>query len=221
MKTNLSKQNGKRCIAGLCILCTLLSFNLYSQNLSLKGYGKLGFLLTPPNTADLGFSLDGNPGGLDDLQDVKCLIYGLGFKAIMPYKNQLSFGGDIGFQNLFNSRVNNELLSNTYYNYHIDKEWEMYLNAIVQYKKEDSPWFFEGGPGLHLIFWNSEYHYSSIYDDVDNYYDGTEVRFGICGEAGRIIETGKGFSIPVSIRSDLIIRYGVLWQIAATVGIEF
>jgi hypothetical protein len=127
----------------------------------------------------------------------------------------------LGLQNLFNSRVNNDLLSTTYYDYNIDNEWEMYFTGIAKYNIEGKPWFFEGGPGLHVIFWYSQYHYSSSYSTNDAYYDGTKINFGIMAEVGRKIETGKSFSIPVSIRSDLIFRYGVLWQIAATVGIEF
>ena len=44
---------------------------LFAQNnLVVRPYGKIGILVTPPNTADLGYSLDGVPGGLDDAQNV-------------------------------------------------------------------------------------------------------------------------------------------------------
>jgi len=221
MKKFTFKSINQNRIILLFALTLLFTFELHAQKPILTFYGKLGYLLTPPNTADLGYSVDGVAGGLDDLQDVNQTTYGFGFKVFSANKNNRAFGGDIGTQKLFLSKIEYETSSTVYTDYQTDREWELYINGLIRFKKAEKPFFFEAGPGLHVVFWDWESYYSSTYQSTSDSDGGTELNFGIVAEAGLKIETSKAISIPISVRSDMIFRYGVLWQISATVGIEF
>jgi hypothetical protein len=90
MKTSYLKLKAPKYLIILVIINIIFLLNSYSQKNSMLGYIKVGYLFTPPNTADLGFSLNGVARGSDDNQIVKRVIYGFGFKAFMPYKNNFS-----------------------------------------------------------------------------------------------------------------------------------
>ena len=141
-------------------------------------------MLSPPNTADLDYEVDGTPGGLDDLQTVKKFVYGAGCKLLISPKPDLYFGIDIGLQKLFYSEVQFDLTSTTYFDYQTDREWGLYLNPLVEFNKNGTPFYFDAGPSLNIVFWDWNYYYGSYYSERYNEDGGTEVSFGLSAEAG-------------------------------------
>ena len=190
------------------------------DNFVLRPYGKIGFLLTPPSTADLDYSIGGVAGGLDDAQDVKTLNLGLGVQVLKNRVGAPSLGGEIGFQNLFHSTVSGALVSGAYLNNDIDIEYDLYLGPLIEFSQEESPVYFQAGVDLHIVFWKYIAEYESVYSS--SYYEsgGKGVSFGIHGSVGTQLELSPTFSIPLAIRTDVILRYGVLWQVGLIVGLN-
>jgi hypothetical protein len=212
------------CSAILLIICFALTLpfnNMQAQHSAVNFYLKGGYLLNPPSPEDLGYRTVGSQVAIIDHQDVNGLNIGLGLKPYFPVRKGLQAGLDIGIQTLFNSRTDMERLPSTYYDYNIDKEWEVYINLLARYKSEYSPWFAEGGAGLHNVFWYWEHHYSSNLSNVDDYDNGSGQSFGLTAEAGRAFVIGPKFSIPVSVRGDLIFRYSTLFSLCLAVGFVF
>ncbi|MDH3199179.1 MAG: hypothetical protein OEO21_13160, partial [Candidatus Krumholzibacteria bacterium] len=52
----------------------------------IRPYGKLGYVLSTPSAADLGFVLVGG-GSLDDALDKSSVNYGLGVQLMFPMQN--------------------------------------------------------------------------------------------------------------------------------------
>ena len=204
----------------ISIVCT---YSTYSQeSMLLRPYFKIGVMATPPNTVDLEYSVDGIAGGMDDKQSVRQLVIGLGCQLMVETnKPGLSLGGEIGMQNLFHSRVDGALLRSTYYSYHIDREWELYINPLVGFTSEDSPFFFQGGLGLHLVFWDWQYRYSSIYETTSNSNGGSNTNLGLMLKAGTLLNITPSVSLPVALRTDILFRYGGLISVSLIVGFDY
>jgi hypothetical protein len=193
-----------------------------AQNgLSIRPYGKIGILLTPPNTADLDYSLDGNPGGLDDSQEVDIITFALGVQFIKERENSFALGGEIGIQNLFSSVVR---LTPTFpggYNNDYDKEWELYLGPLVEFSSDDKPLFFQAGAGLHIVFW--EYISDFLGQYSSEYYSngGVGASFGLQGTVGTKLALSEKLSVPFAFRTDIMFRYGILLQASFLFSLDF
>ena len=187
----------------------------------LRPYGKIGTLLTPPNTADLDYSVNGTPGGLDDIQEVSSLTYGFGFQVLGVLKNGTHIGGEIGLQNLFSSEISNPLQTGVYYNSDYDNEWEFYFSPLIEWNIKETPLFFQAGAGMHIVFWNWHSEFESVYSYDYDSDEGTDVNIGFTGTLGIKVKASPHVIIPLALRTDFMPRYGIMLQLGTIISVEF
>ena len=197
------------------MICFLLMTEglIHAQGkLALRPYGRIGILLTPPNTAELDYSVDGVPGGLDDQQEVKTTDFALGLQMLSVRRMGLALGGEIGFQNLFNSKITGGTTSVIFRSDDYDKEWDLYFGPLLEVSPPGLPFYLQGGAGLHIVFWQYISDFVGRYDTEYYQNGGVGTSFGIHGSLGMNLKLSPHLRIPLAWRTDVIFRYGVLIQ---------
>lgn len=218
----------RRCIV---VAVGLLAFLAISASLAqaagtitLRPYGKFGYLLTSPSASDLGYVLvDG--GDLDDYLDVSKTNYGAGVQIFLGQNESwvkgasVRYGIDVGFQKLFSSEFQ-AYDTGTSTTVQKDGERDFYMLGLVELVPSGKPFFLQAGLGLNLVFWSweSEHEgYSYEYDSSSG--TGTNLGFMIAG--GMNLPLGKELSLPVMIQLNNILRYGLTSSAAVVVGFDF
>ena len=209
----------------LCLVAMLLIFPVTlitaQKGLNVRPYIRLGVLLTPPSTEDLGYFVIGDPGGLDDFQDISVLNYAMGVQLLKGLSEGPSIGGELGIQNLFNSVIDHGVSSLSDLSLDTDREWDVYLGPLVEFQMDNSPLYFQAGLGVHVVYWQYISEYDGTY--VDEYYTdgGIGTSVGINGTAGFRLKISDSFSMPIALRTDVIFRHGILLQAGILVGLDF
>ena len=191
----------------------------------IRPYLRVGFLLTPPSADDLGYEIVDDVVDLDQFLDVNKGNFGAGVQIFLPLSKNpsLKWGLDIGAQKLFSSRFETDASDLPYVDedYHLDSEYDIYLLAIAELTPAGSPFFVQGGAGGHFVKWSYEYNYESDYQSKHETGGGMEFCFGLMGAAGTSLRINDRISLPISLRLDGLLRYGLLVSAGLVVGFSF
>lgn len=192
------------------------------KSFSLRPYAKMGMLLTPPSAADLGYiEVDG--GNLDELLDVATANFGGGIQLLFSLnpENTMHVGFDLGAQKLFSSVFTLETSDIVYEDIHNENEFAFYLLALLDLRSRRSPVFFQAGAGMHLVSWYWDYTYSGKYHDEYTEESGLEVSMGFLLAGGFDIPVNERISVPIMLRMDGLMRYGMLLNVSLSIGLSF
>ncbi len=192
------------------------------RNFSLRPYSKIGSLLTPPSASDLGYiSADG--GSVDEYLDLSAFNFGGGVQFLLSLnpENTLSVGLDLGAQKLFSSVFTLETSDIVYEDVHHDREFSFYLLALLELRSRQSPLFFQAGAGMHLVSWYWDYTYSGKYSNVYEEESGSGINMALLLAGGFDIPVSERISVPVMLRMDGLLRYGILLNVSLNIGLSF
>jgi hypothetical protein len=213
------------CVVFLCL--SLSSLALAGSQLGIRPYGKVGILLTPPSADDLDYKSAAGEN-MDKYLDMNKTDFGVGMQLLLNKTVSESFrkttwGLDVGFQKLFSSKFDTHSsdLASIYEDYSTDNESDLYALIFAEFRSEKSPLFFQAGGGVHLVFWSFNKHYSSIYTTEENSSGGSAFDLGLFAAAGTNLKSNGKLQIPVLVRLDCILRYGLLVMPSIMVGITF
>jgi len=192
--------------------------DINAQNeIILRPYLKVGALLTPPSLEDLDYEA----GVFDDIQDVSKVTYGSGIQVLRESRNGIYWGGELGLQNLFTSKLHFPLDEYQYTDFQSDKEWEVFFGPLVEYSKKESPFFLQAGVGMHVVFWEFIYDYADVYTDRYVSDGGTEINVGFSLTGGMKLKLTDRVEFPIAIRADIMPRYGVLLQAGCFISLDY
>ncbi|MCX6575784.1 MAG: SH3 domain-containing protein [Candidatus Aminicenantes bacterium] len=192
------------------------------RSFSLRPYAKLGMLLTPPSAADLNYiEVDG--GNLDEFLDVATANFGGGIQLLFSLnpENTMRVGVDLGAQKLFSSVFNLGTSDIVYEDIHNENEFAFYLLALLELRSRRSPVFFQAGAGMHLVSWYWDYTYSGKYHDEYEEESGLEVNMGFLLSGGFDIPVNERISVPIMLRMDGLMRYGMMLNLSLSIGLSF
>jgi hypothetical protein len=192
------------------------------RSLSFRPYAKFGVLATPPTAADLNYlSVDG--GNLDQYLDVAAFSFGGGVQVLFSLSpdNTINLGLDLGAQKLFSSVFDLGTSDIVYEDIHHENEFSFYLLGLFEFRPRQSPLFFQGGLGMHLVSWSWDYTYSGQYSDEYKEESGTEVNLGLMLAGGLDLPVNDKISVPIMLRMDGLMRYGMLLHISLSIGLSF
>jgi len=186
----------------------------------LTPYVKAGYLLASPSASDLGYtSTEGT--NVDEYLDLNKTNFGFGLQALFNSSSTTRLGVDIGLQTLFSSNYDiGSSGGSIYEDYHINDEQDLYILGIIEFELKHTPIFFQAGGGMHLVFWQWEYHYSSLYQDINEVENDSDLNFGLSILAGVNIPIGN-INLPITFRIDQIFRYGSTITGSVSVGLTF
>ena len=205
------------------IVFLLIISNGYSQSRKssvLTAYAKVGYLLVSPSASDLGYS-SAEGTNVDKYLDLNKINFGIGLQALFNYSSTIRLGADIGLQKLFSSKYDiGASGGNINEDYHINNEQDIYILGVAELDLKGTPIFFQAGGGMHLVIWQWEYHYSSLYQNIDEVENDSDLNFGLSILAGVNIPVGN-LTLPVYARIDQIFRYGSTITGSAGVGLTF
>ncbi len=187
-----------------------------------RPYIGIGSMLNAPSADELGY-MDADGGNLDQYLKHKKTSPCLGLQVLVPWKDRIRLGGEIGFRRLFSSEFNTGTSDISFINedYDTETELEVTLLGLIEYQPSPSGLFLMGGVGLHVVRWEYESQYESTYSSADKYYSGTETNFGLMGTVGYRIDLTPNLSAPVMVRVDYLLRYNDLFPVSLTVGLDF
>jgi hypothetical protein len=179
-------------------------------------------MLNAPSADELGY-VDADGGNLDQFLEHKKSSVCLGVQALIPWKDNLRLGGELGFRRLFTSTFNTGSSDISYINedYDTDTEYDLSLLALIEYQPSPSGFFLLGGAGMHIVRWEYDSQYESTYSSADNYYSGTGTNLGLMGAAGFRLQLTPKLTAPIMLRLDYILRYNDLFPVSLTAGLEF
>ena len=218
----------KKKVVWAAILCLSMGSLAHAgSQLGIRPYGKACILLTPPSAADLDYQSAAGEN-MDKYLDMNKTDFGVGMQLLLNKTVSESFrkttwGLDVGFQKLFSSRFDTHSsdISFIHEDYSTDNESDLYVLVFAEFRSEKSPLFFQVGGGEHLVFWSYKKHYSSMYTTEDNSSGGSAFNLGFFAAAGKNFKPNENLRIPVLVRLDCILRYGLLVMPGIMVGITF
>ena len=186
----------------------------------MTAYAKVGYLLASPSASDLGYSSTEGTN-VDKYLDLNKINFGIGLQALFNSGSTLRLGVDIGLQKLFSSKYDiGASGGNIYEDYHSNNEQDIYILGVAEFDLKGTPIFFQAGGGMHLVLWQWEYHYSSLYQNIDEVENDSALNFGLSILAGVNIPVGN-LNLPVFARIDQIFRYGSAITGSAGIGLTF
>jgi hypothetical protein len=191
------------------------------RSFSLRPYAKMGMLLTPPSAADLGYiEVDG--GNLDELLDVATANFGGGIQLLFSLNPEktIHFGVDLGAQKLYSSVFDLGTSDIISVDVHNENEFAFYLLGLLELRAPRSPLFFQAGAGIHLVSWYWDYTYSGYHDEYTEE-SGLEVSMGFLLAGGFDIPVSERMSVPIMLRMDGLMRYGMLLNASLSIGLSF
>ena len=190
-----------------------------SKLFSITPYIKIGYLMAAPNANDLGYiSADGE--NLDQYLDMGKNNFGGGVQIFYNMNPAFKLGIDIGYQKLFSSTYdlgNAAIDSRINYDYFTENEQDLYILALTEFSLYNGsiPVYIQPGIGLHMVFYQYHYNFSSI--NSSNYDEsiGTEFHPGLTAIIGTRLPIGN-FEMPLFLKFNHIFMYGA--TIAASIG---
>lgn len=192
------------------------------RSLSFRPYAKFGVLATPPTAADLNY-LNVDSVNLDQYLDVAAFSFGGGVQVLFSLspENTINFGLDLGAQKLFSSIFDLGSSDIVYEDIHHENEFSFYLLGLLEFRPRQLPLFFQGGLGMHLVSWHWDYTYSGKYSDEYKEESGTEVNLGLMLAGGLDLPVNEKISVPIMLRMDGLLRYGMLLNVSLSIGLSF
>lgn len=200
----------------------LLMFNLIfisdkisAQRFTFSPTLRLGVLITPPTYSELGYNTDDN-------FKMNPFNYGIGLQGLFGIgsTSTIKLGLELGFKKVFSAT---ETLDNTDiglgYSENIDKEHAINIHVIFD-KAFGEKFHFQAGVGPHLTLWTWTYDYTgpSTTHSEDG---GVGVNFGFMTSGVIYLLKSEHFNIPLALRLDCTVRYGVLLSPTISTGILF
>jgi Bacterial SH3 domain len=192
------------------------------RSFSFRVYSKSGMLLTPPSATDLGYSSVDNVS-LEEYLDLAAFNFGGGVQLLFSLnpENTMNFGLDLGAQKLFSSIFDTGTSDIVYEDIHHENEFSFYLLGLFELRSPQSPLFFQVGVGMHCVYWSWDYTYSGKYSNAYEEDSGLEVNVGFLLAGGFDIPVNDKISVPVMLRMDGLMRYGVLLNLSLSIGLSF
>jgi hypothetical protein len=74
---------------------------------------------------------------------------------------------------------------------------------------------------MHLVSWYWDYTYSGKYHDEYTEESGMEVSMGFLLSGGFDIPVNERISVPIMLRMDGLMRYGMLLNVSLSIGLSF
>ena len=190
--------------------------------LTFRIYGKFGILLTPPSLSDLGYNEipDWNP-----YWEPTRINYGAGAQLLFPLggESSLRLGVDFGFQKLWSNHMDltayegDDCLLLTF----DDAEYSVSVLAVAEYPLKNSPIFLQFGAGVDGVFWTHDHASDYVYESYESTTSsGFEFSPALMAAAG-IELGGSRMRVPILLRVDCPIRYGVLLSVSVVTGVSF
>jgi hypothetical protein len=160
---------------------------------------------------------------LDEFLNVSATNFGGGVQLLFSLnpENTMHVGIDLGAQKLYSSVFDLGMSDIVYKDIHNENEYGFYLLGIVELRSPRSPFFFQIGAGIHLVSWYWEYIYSGEDSDVHQEKSGLEVNMGLLLAGGIDIPLSERISVPIMLRMDGLIRYGMLINTSLSIGLSF
>jgi len=186
----------------------------------IRPYGKLGYLLSTPSAADLGFVLVGG-GSLDEGLDKSSANYGLGVQLMFPMqktwieKTETRIGVDLGFQKLFSYTFQADPSSSKW----TGDEVDFYIVGVVEFAMAESPFFFQGGLGLHFVFWSEDREFDGTYSYSYGSDSGTSTQLGIALAGGVDLAAGEKLKVPIIVQLDNIFVHDYMPTLSVMAGV--
>ena len=186
----------------------------------IRPYGKLGYVLSTPSAADLGFVLVGG-GSLDDALDKSSVNYGLGVQLMFPMQNtwiekaETRIGLDMGFQKLFAYEFQADPASSKW----TGDEYDFYIVGLVEFAMAESPFFFQGGLGLHFVFWQEDRDFEGTYSSSYDTDSGTTTQLGIALAGGVDLKAGEKLKVPIIVQLDNIFVHDYMPTLSVMAGV--
>jgi hypothetical protein len=190
--------------------------------LTVRVYGKFGLLLTPPSLSDLGYN---EIPDWDPYWKPTRINYGAGAQFLFPLggESRLRLGVDFGFQKLWSNHMDltayegGDCLLLTY----DDAEYSVSVLAVAEYPLKNSPIFLQFGAGGDGVFWTHDHASDWVYESYESTTSsGFEFSPALMAAAG-IELGGPRIRVPILLRVDCPIRYGVLLSVSVVTGVSF
>jgi hypothetical protein len=207
----------------LALLAFMVGSSAFSQTF-LRPYLKAGFLISAPNSVDLGYSAGG-----EEFFSIEKFNYGLGCQILFPLTAKTgdsfipSLGVDVGGQHLFSSTY--DLGQQGIPNITVDKWEESEVSgnvlAVLDLSHGRMPIDLQVGVGLYLVFYNGTYEFQGRYSSTSEERSSTGTDFGVMVSGGVKLPLAKGMSLPLMLRVDNIFRYGSMTSVCGVVGLCF
>jgi hypothetical protein len=203
------------------ILAALVGFCAQPADAGLiRPYAKLGYVLSTPSAEDLGFVLvDG--GSLDDALDKSSVNYGLGLQLVFPLQNtwiektETRLGLDMGFQKIFAYEFQASDASSLW----TGDEYDFYILGVAEFALADSPFFFQGGLGLHFVLWQEDQEFEGTYSYSYDAESGTSTQFGIAFAGGMNLQAGEKMKVPIVVQLDNIFVHDYMPTLSVMAGL--
>jgi hypothetical protein len=193
------------------------------RSFSFRPYAKMGRLLPPPSATDLNY-IEVNRENLDEFLDVDTDNFGGGVQLLFSLnpENTAHVGVDLGAQKLFSSVFDLGTSDIVYKDIRNENEFGFYLLGLLEFRPRRSPLFLQVGAGIQVVSWYWESIYSDKYTDVYKKEEsGLEVNMGLLLAGGFDIPLGQKFSVPIMLRMDGLMRYGLLLNVSLSIGLSF
>ena len=192
------------------------------RSFSLRPYGKIGKLLTRPSAADLGY-FEAGGGNLDEFLSVATANFGGGIQLLFSLnsENTMQFGVDLGVQKLYSSVFDLGTSDIVYEDIRHKNEFAAYLLGLLELRPRRSPLFLQVGAGMHLVTWDWVWTYSGKYEEEHKEDSGFEINMGFLLSTGLDIPLGKWISVPIMLRMEGLMRYGMLINASVSIGLSF
>jgi len=189
---------------------------------SLRLYGKMGKLLTPPSAADLGY-FEAHGGSVDEFLSVARNNFGGGIQLLFSLtpENTAHFGVDLGAQKLYSSVFDLGINDFVYEDIQNEEEFAGYLLGLLELRPRRSPLFLQVGAGMHLVYKSWDHSYKDILYEEHKEDSGLEVNMGFLLSTGLDIPLAKWISVPFVLRMDGLLRHGVLVNASISIGLSF
>ncbi len=209
-------------MAVLVVLILSLCAGVQSASaVEIRPYMRLGYLLTPPTAEELEFVLvGGTPADAEVGMDMNQINYGIGAQVFFLdntsiMKNAtLRLGAEAGIHRLFSSEH-----TGAYQSVNRDSEAAFVLLVLGEFKSAEMPFVFQVGLGPALVYWSWEYEYFGY-----SYEYESDSGIGFCpvimAAGGLDLQVSDTISIPIMLRSDNVIRYGIMASISGSVGVS-
>ena len=221
----------KRFIFLFAMLFVLIPLLNAQQDLTIRPYLKLGYLISAPSASDLGYVIIGGQDP-DKYNDMKRLNYGLGSQFLFPFNSFSSesfegyLGFDIGLQKIFSSTYDPGntgawgYSGYTYADNKKDSEYGVAMLGLLEFQHRSLPLVMQAGIGLHIVFWEWESNYSSNYSSSYSSESGSGTQLGILVAGGLNLPISDQMKFPIMLRIDNIFRYGSEMTVSATAGLS-
>lgn len=207
----------------LSTVCTVVS--AAPARTVLTAATRVGWTLSAPDVQALDFV-----GVPQSWQKMNALTYGVLLQGLVRAADlpvgTLRLGGEMSFSWLFTSKVQDPSIPYSIgatlvsEDLNVDRELSLSFGGVAQLEV-GKHLVFQGGLGAHIVMWFYDFSYQSS-ASVDSSSDsGTAVVPALMVAAGTNLRLSETMMMPLMIRVDLLLRYGVMVPVTVTAGVSF